>query len=307
MEALLPLALDGQSRKCEHATDYSHEQLRRWLLEALPQGWTVHAPSVFGDGALASAWPASEEECEKAIRFLSERGCKDPRGTLDGHCEPLALLLSGDVKALLEAGEVEPCDIPGIANVTSLERLKGSKNAAELVFDKFGSGFAEDGCATWTAGVWGSRFETEGSRSDPSHPERLSHLERYLYGGSGVQETVRSFATGLTGAARDRRVGWMPLYVLNYIWHAKELSAAVLCNYQDEAAQYSCHVVGLVMDAERRALCIADPNGGLVTPGNLEFLTVPPTRRTAKPSTRWSQYDLDQKAKQPGRGKKRKR
>jgi len=97
----------------------------------------------------------------------------------------------------------------------------------------------------------------------------------------------------------------MPLYVLNYIWHEKELSAAVLRNYQDEAAQYSCHVVGLVMDASRRALCIADPNGGLATPGNLEFLTVPPTSRTAKPSTRWSQYDLDQKAKQPERGKKR--
>ena len=32
MEALLPLALDGQSRKCEHATDYNHEQLRRWVL-----------------------------------------------------------------------------------------------------------------------------------------------------------------------------------------------------------------------------------------------------------------------------------
>jgi len=62
------------------------------------------------------------------------------------------------------------------------------------------------------------------------------------------------------------------------------------------------------LDASRRALCVADPNGALVPGGNMEFLVAPPHMR-AKPSTKWSRFDLDalEAKNAPGKsGKKRK-
>ena len=52
--------------------------------------------------------------------------------------------------------------------------------------------------------------------------------------------------------------------------------------------------MGLVLDATRRVLIIADPNAGLLPGGNIEFLAVPPRSREAAPSTKISQFDLDQ-------------
>ena len=65
-----------------------------------------------------------------------------------------------------------------------------------------------------------------------------------------------------------------------------------------ETAQYSCHVVGLVLDARSCTCLICDPNGAIVPGGNMEFLCVPFAARSAKPSTALSQYDLDQQQKQ---------
>ena len=60
-----------------------------------------------------------------------------------------------------------------------------------------------------------------------------------------------------------------------------------------ETAQYSCHVVGLVMDASRRTLFVADPNGASLPGGNIELLAVPSYVLGADPSTSRSRFDID--------------
>ncbi len=62
-----------------------------------------------------------------------------------------------------------------------------------------------------------------------------------------------------------------------------------------ETAQYSCHVVGLVLHAPERVLYVCDPNGSLVAGGNMEFLALPFAARVGKASTATSQYDLDER------------
>ena len=64
-----------------------------------------------------------------------------------------------------------------------------------------------------------------------------------------------------------------------------------------ETAQYSCHVVGLVLHAPERILFVCDPNGSLVPGGNMEFLSLPFAPRVGKASTATSQYDLDERQK----------
>ena len=83
---------------------------------------------------------------------------------------------------------------------------------------------------------------------------------------------------------------------LDYIWDGDELSAADLKLPDIETAQYSCHVVGLVLHAASRTLYLCDPNGALVPGGNMEFLALPFAPRGAKPSTAVSQYDLQQRS-----------
>ena len=97
----------------------------------------------------------------------------------------------------------------------------------------------------------------------------------------------------------------MPLYVLNYIWDLNELTPSQLAKCDaEEIAQYSCHAVGLVMDASRRVLCIADPNGALLPGSNMEFLAVPLCTRQV-PSTKWSRHDLDNLAKKTATKRRR--
>ena len=97
----------------------------------------------------------------------------------------------------------------------------------------------------------------------------------------------------------------MPLYVLTYIWDGHELHEEEMREGTDETAQYSCHVVGLNFDATKRVCVVADPNGGLVRGGNMEFVAVP-LRPRAQPSTALSQHDVDEAAEAAKKKTKRK-
>ena len=88
-------------------------------------------------------------------------------------------------------------------------------------------------------------------------------------------------------------VGTIPLYIMNYIFDGDELSDTEMKETKFETAQYSCHVVGLVMDAKHKSVFIADPNGALIPGHSIEFLAVPlKNRHPQEVSTRLSRYDL---------------
>ncbi len=76
------------------------------------------------------------------------------------------------------------------------------------------------------------------------------------------------------------------------IFDGDELSAADLKRDDIETAQYSCHVVGLVLSQSQNAF-IADPNGALIRGGNMEFLSVPVLSSNFKPTTATSRYDRE--------------
>ena len=70
-----------------------------------------------------------------------------------------------------------------------------------------------------------------------------------------------------------------------------EFTNAELKNIKEESAQYSLHVVGLVINSLNKTVIIADPNGALIGGSNMEFLTMPLTKLQSKPTTSLSCYD----------------
>ncbi len=87
------------------------------------------------------------------------------------------------------------------------------------------------------------------------------------------------------------------------IFDGDELTAADLKRDDIETAQYSCHVVGLVLSRSRNVF-IADPNGALIPGGNMEFLSLPVLSFDFKPTTATSHYDRDVAAVKKKKSKK---
>ena len=123
-----------------------------------------------------------------------------------------------------------------------------------------------------------------------------------LFWGSKIAGSYKQYLFGhdlakvsILEAANDPSIGFMPLYVLNYIFDEDELSDRELKCTVQETAQYSLHVVGLVFDKHKSRILIADPNGALKPGSNMEFLSMPLKRRREKGSTAVSRFDLDSK------------
>ena len=77
-----------------------------------------------------------------------------------------------------------------------------------------------------------------------------------------------------------------------YLFDNNELTSAELKNIKEESAQYSLHLVGLVIDSLSKTVIIADPNRALIGGSNMEFfLTMPLTNLQSKPSTTLSCYN----------------
>jgi hypothetical protein len=83
------------------------------------------------------------------------------------------------------------------------------------------------------------------------------------------------------------------LYVLCYLFDTDELTNIQLKNTSEETAQYSLHVVGLVIDSAARTVIVADPNGALQVGSNMEFLSMPLTKLEIKATTCVSRYDRE--------------
>jgi hypothetical protein len=88
-----------------------------------------------------------------------------------------------------------------------------------------------------------------------------------------------------------RQAIWIPLYVLCYLFDENELTNDELQRTSVETAQYSLHVVGLVLYLG--VVMIADPNGVLRGGSKMEFLSMPLTKLDSQPTTCVSRYDRD--------------
>jgi hypothetical protein len=82
------------------------------------------------------------------------------------------------------------------------------------------------------------------------------------------------------------------LYALCYLFNTNELTNFALKNTKEETAQYSLHVVGLVINNHlNKTIIIADPNGALIGGSNMEFISMPLSKLRSKPTTCVSSYD----------------
>jgi len=139
----------------------------------------------------------------------------------------------------------------------------------------------------------GSRERTKsfwGPLSPPVQAWRGVSPEEWCAGCEGVglriEEAARESLLTISPAA-------LPLYITNYIFDGDELSPADLVSGAAfETAQYSCHVVGLVLDPEGKVCYICDPNGQLLAGGNMEFVSIPLAPREA-PTTALSAFDIE--------------
>ncbi len=78
----------------------------------------------------------------------------------------------------------------------------------------------------------------------------------------------------------------IPLYVLcYYLFNTNEFTNAVLKNTKEETAQYSLHVVGLVINHINNSIIIADPNGAFIVGSNMEFISMSLLKLRSKPTT----------------------
>ena len=102
---------------------------------------------------------------------------------------------------------------------------------------------------------------------------------------TNVQKVIESDTSTL--------VKCIPLYVLCYLFDTDELTNTQLKNTSEETAQYSLHVVGLVIDSAARTVIVADPNGALQVGSNMEFLSMPLTKLEIKATTSVSRYDRE--------------
>jgi len=82
----------------------------------------------------------------------------------------------------------------------------------------------------------------------------------------------------------------VPLYIY-YVFGNNEFSMEDLQSATEESAQYSLHVVGLVMHRVQRILFVADPNGAIIGGSNMEFLAMPLKKLNHKSTTKVSAYD----------------
>ena len=261
-DILLKDAVSRKYKKLSFETVFSHEIILNWLQEILP-AWEIHIPET-GVSAL-SEWPKNGKSRNSVKQWLQEQNHENPDDLIDGACEPLAYHLSSKMsqnhwiiglrKQYKEIkDQLEVLDPQVAANVIFGEYIK----------HKIPS----------TTQFWG--------------PQTLGlSYEHYLFGHSLSRIRIQELTD-----SPDIDTIIIPLYILCYVFDSNELSMEDLQNATEETAQYSLHVVGLVMHRVQHILFVADPNGALIGGSNMEFLAMPLKKLISdRSTTKVSAYD----------------
>jgi hypothetical protein len=117
----------------------------------------------------------------------------------------------------------------------------------------------------------------------------------YLFGHHRAMKRILEVVE-VNSLLSEGRIISIPLYVLCYIFDNDELTNAELKNTKVETAQYSLHVVGLVINIFTKTIIIADSNGALRGGSNMEFLSMPLTKLNhGQATTKVSSFDKDER------------
>jgi hypothetical protein len=273
MQALLSEALCNDSglvgikhRQNALRARYSHCDVRSLLERVLPT-WRFYLPSELGEPL--STWPAPLD-APNVLAWLNKYNCPAPKHLLGGICEMLAVYLSNQVVDFSSSENL--ADQIHAAAFASLKRCS-KDTAAAKIFTALRETARKGGLPLWNL-------------SD-------GPLAKYLLGGDKIAGAI---AKAAAKALKSGNIEMIPLYILGYIYSEVELTQTQLeTEDTNEAACYSCHVVGLVFHPTDRVVIVADPNGGMIPNGNMELVRVPLEKRTSpNSSTVKSQFQIDQ-------------
>jgi hypothetical protein len=323
LENILTSALERKPTRLSFETTYSHENIKDWLQVILP-AWDIRIPDVdakitsssviiangaevlskaitvqledmFSPIAAVSEWTTSGKCRDEAKKYLLKNGlCARDKidDFLEGACEPLAYYLSNYIKKDIYSDYRNKVDDDqGILHPDYLRRMyQQAKKRLEF--------FPGHHTAGW-------HFETylQQNVKSPNFWEDVTLAEAkfqdFLFGHALAKDRIldeaeaynRILEKGKFDAWDDQWIRCIPLYVLNYLFDNDELTNDELKQTTEETAQYSLHVVGLVMDTSKNILIVADPNGALQGGSNMEFLSIPITPLDGEPTTSLSSYD----------------
>ena len=286
LENILTFALERKPKRLSFDSTYNHKNIKDWLQSILP-GWNIVFPNVENSTELVgqcalSEWPTEGDYRNGVKKYLKHQNYKDPDDLIDGACEPLAFYLSNHIRnEKLENSNM-------VIDTHHLFRLQ---REAKQILDMLHPDIS-------APRIFADYLRQEVLSPNYWEDVRSMNLKEvsfkdFLFGHdlakTNVQKVIESDTSTL--------IKCIPLYVLCYLFDTDELTNTQLKNTSEETAQYSLHVVGLVIDSAARTVIVADPNGALQVGSNMEFLSMPLTKLEIKATTSVSRYDREMQEK----------
>jgi hypothetical protein len=292
LDNLLKDALARKPKQLLFDTSYSHKTLHDWLKTFLPE-WKIIIPDNKELEPLSalSDWPANGN-CRNGVKqWLQENMHQTPDDLIDGACEPLAFWLSDYIKycQIVDKNNFERSNIPIVTYdrdyllSTYREAKSRLENMEPSIAAKciFGDYIKQE--------VPSPLFWPDVSLEETSYKD-------YLFGHHRAMKRILEVVEANFLLSEGRIIISIPLYVLCYIFDNDELTNAELKNAKEETAQYSLHVVGLVINSFTKTIIIADSNGALRGGSNMEFLSMPLTKLNhGQATTKVSSFDKDER------------
>ena len=292
LDNLLKDALARKPKQLLFDTSYSHKNLHDWLKTFLPE-WNIIIPDNEGPEPLSvlSEWPANGN-CRNGVKqWLQENMHQTPDDLIDGACEPLAFWLSAYIKysQIVDKINFERSNIPIV--IYDRDYLLSTYREAKFRLENMEPSIAAK-C------IFGDYIKQEVPSPlfwpDISLEETTSYKD-YLFGHQRAMKRILEVVEANSLLSEGRIIS-IPLYVLCYLFDNDELTNAELKNAKEETAQYSLHVMGLVINSFTKTIIIADSNGALQGGSNMEFLSMPLTKLNhGQATTKVSSFDRDER------------
>jgi hypothetical protein len=221
----------------------------------------------------------------------------------DGHCETCAVLMASTVEQVLLANENCTANMLGrclidlrndLMKASFKTQMETIFAAEQKVLRSVKKNDVEDDndvatlCKEHSADDRTRLFWPATSEIGPI----AASTRNWCAGGSETQATFASAGSFVCEAGTVVR---LPMYLLCYIFDGDELSDADLECAEIETAQYSVHVLGLVLDGRTKTCYACDPNGQFKPGSGLEYLRLPLQERSDLPTTFLSQHDFERR------------
>jgi len=286
---------------CTVLTEYDSQNLKTYLSSLLP-GWHTFFPATEASITHLPSQRGSSrsKKVQELATFLGVTAqVADDR--LDGHCETCAVLMASTVEKVLLANQNCTADVLGrcliaLRNDLTKASLKVQMEtifAAErkvLLSVQQKDVKDDDDAAT----LHKENRANERTRIFwPATSEISLVLPRTRSWCAGGSETQNSFASAVDFVCEKGTVVRLPLYLLCYIFDGDELTKADLEYTEIETAQYSVHVLALVLDGRTKTCYACDPNGHFKPGSGLEYLHLPLQERSDVATTFLSKHDIE--------------